>query len=247
MKKIFIILFWALVFTGSLGAQTKYAVTIQISDDVLSFLKRNNYFLYGFKAVKSSGSEGQPLVWIQTDDFMEFTMIRWREQYNIYDSTNEIRDRAKMVVLNQAPVAPGDICTILPKTGLFKIVTGGPAGKIIINDTYAKSRLTTGIAQMVNGQMQLECAFPIINQLGVTIEPVHKVVFLFATQKYDPGSVMIQTPNPAILIDLTGVSSRTVVYNKDGWLDNNEIWVEHIPADAALARYLIIPEDPVRK
>jgi hypothetical protein len=248
MKKLLTILFCALVLTASLSAATKYTVTINISNYELNYLQTNNFLLYGFKGVNSSGTEGQPLTWIVTDNYAEATTITWYEQYGAYDSFVDIQNGTNITAANQVPMDLRQLGTILPKTAIIKVTNDGTEGEITLHDTYAKrNQITAGITQMVNGQMQQLCAFPITNQEVMTFEPVEYVVFFFATKPYDTGTVIMKALNPAIQIDLTGVTSRSVVYNKNDWLDNKESWVAQIPALDVLAKYLINPDQQKKK
>jgi hypothetical protein len=247
MKKIFIILFCALVLTASLWAATKYTVTINITREALQYLHANNFLLYGFKAVKSSAPEGQPLVWMVTDNYMETNVFTWiDDQYGVYISHSSIVQGGIIVASQTVPIDLGDIFTILP-SGFGRVTGGGAPGKITIVDEYSKSQLTTGISQMVNGQMGAECAFPIMVNEVITIEPAECVAFFFATQRYEPGTVIMQAPNAGIRVCMCGATSKTVVFDKNGWLDNRQPCVTQIPAGAPLAEYLINPDQQNKK
>ncbi len=83
------------------------------------------------------------------------------------------------------------------------------------------------------------CVFPINLNEELIITPVDKIVLFFSTSPCEIASPIDITPEPAIEIDLTGVNSRTVVFDQNGWLDNKEPWTKQIRAGASLAPYLI--------
>ena len=223
-----------------------YKIDIELSREAVTRLTSgpSPFYLYGFKGVTTAANGGQPLVWFSSSEIAQQMTLTWEEQYGVFNSETEIKNGTQIAATNHSKADLGDIAVIQPKSHLFDVSGGGTPGLIEV-DNNASISLTVGLTQEVTGHETQLCAFPAINGESIDMTPIETVVLFFAQESHSTGTVIEQASMPGIQIDLTGApkQTRTVKYNKNNWLDNNETWVEQIPSGAVLRTYLINPND----
>jgi hypothetical protein len=217
-----------------------FETTVRISGDDVQYLKDNGYSLYGFKAVEGSG-KGQPTVWFKLDkkNLLGTTKITWQEQYQGYDSTSQVSDSVQIVASNTIKADLGNVI-VIDDSGNLTSKSGGTSTAITFSN-QAKQKFTVGINQVVNGEANILCAFPITGSGSARqITPITKIVLIFATDVINTGTVITKAISSGAFIDLTGTNSRTVDYSTDnGWSANGASWISNFDAMADMADMLI--------
>lgn len=218
-----------------------YEVTIKMSSDTVNALQDGNYSLYGFKAVQSTQGGGAPLVWfkISAEKLSLTTEVDWQVQYQAYVSKDSIIPNGQVTASNAVDVNLGQKWEV-DKTGSGPVVKGSVPTAIELLNTAASEWPSAGISQMQAGKANPLCAFPLYgNQMDV-IAPIEKVLFMFATNQVDTGTVIFQAFTQGVLIDLTSDNQRGVSYDiNQGWSWGGFNWAQSIPPTTNLVPFLI--------
>lgn len=189
-----------------------YSITINMSDETVRELGELGFSLYAFKAVQASGSAGKPLVWFVSETYSSSTTLEWEVDYQAYSSFSEIVPKGKVTARANYNINPGETFLIDNPQGVGRVVAEGTPGAITIYNDVER-RFTCGISQETGGTFAQICAAPIVNGATNTFIPIEKVLLLFATEEYNTGTVIVQSFGPGVMVDLTGVTSRTVEYS----------------------------------
>ncbi|HEX2209649.1 MAG TPA: hypothetical protein VHG93_18355 [Longimicrobium sp.] len=222
---------------------SSFKVNLALTGETVSTLQQYGYKLYGFRVVQ--GSQGaMPVVWFQTTTFELSNTIEWTEEYQAYTSRSEVIPRGH---INAAAAYPADLGQVLQVTnpmGIGQVTKqGGTEGAIcIVNLT--SSRFTCGISQaQPDGSFGPICAFPLLGNNMDEIVPIEKIFLMFSSVPLNTGVVLEQAYGPGVLIDLTGVSSRSVSYDADaGWSwPDQAAWAISYPPNQNLVPLLIQP------
>ncbi len=217
-----------------------YNIEIDMNQDTLTFLQDNNYYLYAFKAVQSAGS-GQGTSWFVEDsnNLLLNTTIGWNEVYRAYISTSEIIPNGTINSNSNESIQLGQVLNVDQNGGLTVTQNGVPNAIAISNG--AMRTYTCGVNEEVEGSSTTLCAFTVAGSGGlIVIEPIEQVFLMFATQVITTATVIVQSFGPGMMVDLTGVSERTVSYDKDnGWEWGDQSWGESYPALTDLNPLLI--------
>jgi hypothetical protein len=231
-------------------------ISIAMSDATANRMMSDGFILYALKAVRCSLRSGRPLVWSKTGRFSLTNTVAWDTAMHAYTSMSSVQAGKTVAVGFETAISPGWTLTIGQLTGSGTVAQNGVAGAItIFNDT--KSPFTTGLAQASDEAPLPYCAFPQQGALNLLITPLDVVLLMFSTLDLAPGTV-IETLNtrPAkalamsvlaantggLLVDATGVSSRSVSYGDLGWDWGGATWARMIQASGSLVPYLIQPE-----
>lgn len=226
-----------------------FNTTVVISPADVAFLKENKYSLYGFKAVEGSGT-GQPTVWFKlaTNTLLTNTQITWQEKYQGYNSLSQVSENVQIVASNTIGTDLGQIITI-DTNGNLTGSSNGPSSAITFSN-LSQQRFTVGINQLVNGESNILCAFPITGSGSARmITPITKIVLIFATDTINTGTVITKAMSSGAFIDLTGTTSRTVNYSVDlGWsASNSPTWISNFNAMTNMADMLIESSNDAEK
>jgi hypothetical protein len=217
-----------------------YQVNITMDQNTADTLNAQGFQLYGFKAVSGSAN-GLPVVWFSTDTFGLSTVVTWTESYRAFTSRNaNVGPNTKVSVDNDYDAALGDILTVTSPTGTGQVTDGGPAGAIsVLNST--STPFSCGISQLQSdGTYAPLAVFPLFGNNEDEMVPVEKVFLMFASATVDTGTVIEKSFGSGILIDLTGVSSRSVSYDLNAsWSDNQGTWGTVFPPSTSLVPLLI--------
>jgi hypothetical protein len=219
----------------------EFNVTINMDANTIKNLKNAGFRLYGFKAVEVSMQGGLPLVWFETDNINQSTSITWEESFSGYIS-NQTSPAENTIITASCTNEAVDLgqTMVIDETGNCQNTTStGTKGAISILNK-GNTQYTCGINQVVNGRPQALCAIPLFGGNLDVIMPIQKVFFMFATRQVKMGTVIVQAFSPGVLLDLTGVSERTVGYDVNkGWGPEGGIWLKRIETQASLTPLLI--------
>lgn len=225
-----------------------FNTTIQISPDDVATLKSQGYSLYAFKAVAASGA-GSPTVWfnLPAEKLLTNTTITWTEDFQGYNSTDTIDPNTVITASNTIGTDLGQLITI-DIAGNLSTTDGGEdeAVSFLNQDTQ---QYTVGINQVINGESNILCAFPMLGAgSSRVIEPITKIALIFSTEQIVTATVITKAMSDGAFIDLTGVSSRSANYSVDkGWSANGATWLNEFNAFADLKALLIDSSTPQEK
>lgn len=217
----------------------QFDVKIAMSQTDVTTLKNQGFKLFGFKAVNVSVQGGAPLVWFSTTSYLASTTVKWQEEYQAYISQEvNLTPKTQISASNSHAIDLGQTMTI-STAGSLSVQKDGPSEAISVTAQQGQS-WTTGLNQIVDGTPSPLCAVPVLSGFLNRFVPINKVLFMFATQPYVAGTVIVQAFSPGILVDLTGVSSRSVTFGiNDGWGPTTETWVTSVPVNANITPLLI--------
>jgi hypothetical protein len=218
-----------------------YNLNISMDGETVEKLESMGMHLYAFKAVKATGNAGRPLVWFRSDTFSLNTQVNWRVEYQAYSSRNEIVPNGQIVSSAAYPADLGQTFTITGTRGTGEVTQAGDPRAITIRSAV-ETRFSCGVSQKNDNGYAPICALPIFNGFADVIVPVEKVLVMFASDTVNTGTVITKAYSPAVLVDLTGVTSRTVSYSIDKkWSWGGATWARGVEADADLVPLLIEP------
>jgi hypothetical protein len=226
--------------TGDAPMATPYSVTITMNQTTVDALTNGGFYLYGFKAVKTT-SAGAPVVWFETAAFGLSTLVSWSESYQAYTSNNQVIAGGQVVATNSYPIGLGQTLQITTPAGTGSVNTqsGTPQAIDIANQTT--TQFTCGISQSNPlGVITPMCAFTLYGNFTDVIAPIEKVLLMFSTLPINTGTVVEQSYSPALLIDLTAENSRTVAFDiNKGWSWGGGSWAQGYAANTDLVPLLI--------
>lgn len=216
-----------------------FTANINMNSNTFNSLKNGGFKLFGFKAVQVSVQGGVPLVWFTTDEYLANTKVTWEENYQAYISTQDIP--AQGTVIDASSTEDIDLGQTMNVTqnGVTSVVATGTAGAISVIAELGK-QWTTGINQIVDGTARPLCAAPLFGGNLDTFKPIQKVLFMFATEPYTTGTVIVQAFSQGIIVDLTGVQSRDLTYDlNNGWGPTNQVWATLVPVTSDITPLVI--------
>jgi hypothetical protein len=226
--------------TGDAAMATPYSVTITMNQTTVNALSTGGFYLYGFKAVKTT-SVGAPVVWFETAAFGLNTVVSWSENYQAYTSNSQVIAGGQVVATNSYPINLGQTLQITTPAGTGSVNTqsGTPQAIDIANQTT--TQFTCGISQSNPvGAVTPMCAFTLYGNFTDVIAPIEKVLLMFSTLPINTGTVVEQSYSPALLIDLTAENSRTVAFDiNQGWNWGGGSWAQAYAANTDLVPLLI--------
>ncbi len=214
------------------------SVSILMSNQTVATLLQSGFTLYTLKAVQTKTGGSAPLIWYSTQNYSSSTDVIWMDEYTAYTSTSQIVPNGTIVQLFSAPIALGQ--TLQVQQGGSGTVSGDgtPGAILIVNQT--SSLFTTGIGQATQNGPAPVCVLPLYGNMLDVATPVNQVLLMFSTLPVNPGAVIVQAFAPGLLVDLTGVSSRSVMYDiNTGWSANGASWARQIPTNSSLVPLLI--------
>lgn len=220
-----------------------YSVKIQLNQETVADLKGGNFRLYAFKAVASSRSDGVPVVWFRSAKFNDTTTVSWETKYEGYVTQSDDIPNGKIEAQAAVSMDLGQKWSYRP--GSKEVSNTGQRGALsILNQTTEK--YACGISEVVGGESNPLCAFP-LNGKGLDVmAPIQKVLLMFATDIVNTGTVIYQAFSEAILIDLTAQNSRGVAFDINlGWDYGNASWAKSIEASSELTPLLVEHSQPL--
>lgn len=237
-----------------------YRVVMTMSDDTLRDLAGSGFYLYAFKAVRSSDQAGRPLVWSRRRNYSLNTVIEWPAQYEVYTSNSSIEPNQQVFVGFSTEIELGQTLNV-DQSGIGVVTIDGPPGNISVFN-LTNSQFTWGISQRDDGAIKPVCAFPLYGGNLQLITPLEKVLLIFSTLllststvmqgAYSPDilesddSMIAEAISPSILIDLTNApdNERKVSYDiNDGWHWDDFTWASQFPPNEDIVTLLIEPPE----
>lgn len=218
---------------------TSYEIDITMSANTVQTLKQQGCSLLAFKAVKTQVTNGAPTVWVSVANYLTSTSLVWEETYAAYISAQQIKNNVN-INTNTNIAADLGYNVLVDQYGNLTANQNGAAGTIsIINQ--AATPYTTGISQASdNGGMQPLCALPLNGNFMDQVTPIEKVMLVFSSGITNTGTVLYSISSTGFMIDLTGVTDRSVVFDVNtGWSANGASWAQVIPANTALSPLLV--------
>jgi hypothetical protein len=257
---------------SSLGASpstsSDFSVNITMSSETVENLKKTGFQLYGFKAVKNSGSNGVPLIWFATDEYLVNTTVEWSENYQAYISTQ--LNLTPYQVVKPCPLKESFNASLARKDyrkyPMLALVACSSEsielGQEMFVDTYGNTKVTPngndkeisilnessqqwtcGISQALLNPLKFNplSAFPLYGRNKCTITPVKKVLLMFASYSLlKTGTVVNKSWGPSVLVDLTDVKSRDLTYDlNNGWSPTDQVWANIVPVNTDITSLLI--------
>lgn len=222
---------------------SQFKVNVTMTGESVRTLQELGYSLFGFRVVQAAKS-AKPVAWFKSDFFELTNVIDWMEEYEAYTSRSQVIPRGHIDTAASYPIDLGEVLEVNNPMGIGEVShAGGTDGAIcILNKT--SQRMTCGIAQGTpDGAINPICAFPLLGNNMDEIIPIQKIFLMFSSRPLNTGVVLEQSYGPGILIDLTGVSSRSVKYDADsGWTwDNQADWATSYPPNQDLVPLLVQP------
>jgi hypothetical protein len=224
-------------------AQVKtFTVNIAMDQDTVVALTDGGYRLYGFKAVESA-AKGSPLVWMKSNIFSLNTEVTWQEQFFAYTSRSEIKPGVKITTAATYAIDLDQTLKVTDASGTGTVdTTGGVDGTISIQNTVPV-QFSCGVAQPdPNGAAIPMCAFNLYGLQLDVIAPVEQVMFMFAIDQINTGTVIEKAFSSGLKIDLIGApdNKRVVSFEiNNGWSWDGGPWGLMVPAGASLVPLLI--------
>ncbi len=216
-----------------------------MSPETVAALAQTGQRLYGARVV-ATHSIGTPLVWFATDDYSTTTTIEWAEVYQGYVFT-EARGAFSQSATGIASVSGFNAISV----GLGQTVVVDSAGNLSVSATGTEGAISIWNKGSRSWRTGIASAGPLqaFSQLGkdsqVVIAPRLQLFLMIAPAGLRPGQPLTRSTGPGVLIDLAGVSARTVTYDISvGWGPTGEPWLTTIAANADLTPLLIIDPSP---
>jgi len=227
-------------------ASTTYQVNIGISEATLTALANSGFYLYGFKAVSSSDQAARPLVWLQTPNCAQTTIVAWSNEFEAFISDSTVNSNDEIIVGTSVAILLGQTWQVESSAGGPVFADGSQAGISILNQT--SQPLACGISEKLNGSALQVCASPLNGNGLSVIVPLDKLILLFSTISVPAGSVIdgafsLSGPGAytsAILVDLTDDAYRSVNFDiNEGWNWGGYAWARQISSNSSVVPYLI--------
>jgi hypothetical protein len=218
----------------------QFTINIEMDQNTVESLSDAGFYLYAFKAVKSSIKRGAPLVWFKTKEYSKETAVTWEVKFSAFTSkVTDLKDGTKITASAPYPIDLGGLFTVTSETGTGDVTTDGSPGGISIRNKTEK-QFTCGISQVSSSGTNQLCALPLFGGNLDLFVPIEQVLLTFATNEVNTGTVIYQAYAPSLMVDLTGETSRTVTYDLNkNWKDNTAGWARKIPVNDDLVPLLI--------
>ncbi len=222
---------------------TPYKIEIAMKQDTVAALTGDGYYLYGFKAVKTPGGKGSPVVWFRTSHFGLKTELDWAEQYQAYTTSGQIVPGGRISATNAYDIGLDQTLNVTGTDGTGSVNTQKGTSAAISIDNLTTTQFTTGISQtQPDGTVSPMCAFNLFGKHLDLVAPVEKVLLMFSSVPVHTGTVIEQAYSSGLSIDLTGENARAVGYDINaGWDCNGETWGTQVAPQANLVPMLILP------
>ncbi len=226
--------------TGAAPMATPYAITITMNQTTVNALSTGGFYLYGFKAVKTTAT-GAPVVWFDTAAFGLNTQVSWSESYQAYTSNSQLIAGGQVVASNSYPIDLDQTLQITTPAGTGTVNTQSGTAQAIDIANQTTTQFTCGISQSnPQGVVAPMCAFTLYGNFTDVIAPIEKVLLMFSTLAINTGTVVEQSYSPALLIDLTAENSRAVAFDiNQGWTWGGGNWAQAYAANTDLVPLLI--------
>lgn len=241
----------------------KNSLMINLSQETVEALNKSNYTLCCFLACKTeSASLCTPLCWSVSKDFLQSVLIEWDDKLCAYLSTSEIEENKEIYI--PQPVSAKSKTTsrkvititgssyeielsermLIDNYGKVSIDTKNDSNNVLVQNASNRP-YSTGICiyNSNNNQYYGNCVFDTNSSNNIGVAPVNKAFLMFSSEDIQNNTVILNSENPGILIDLTTSkdNSRTVSYDKNnGWSSDKNTWGKLYPGNTNLKELLIL-------
>lgn len=230
---------------------TACQVQIMLSAATVTALTNGGYYLYALHAVEITDGAAVPVIWAATQAISPATTVSWDADVSAYTSFTAI-NTGKTVAIGAAVAARGGQTVDVSAGGIETLMNRGPANMISFSNSVT-TQFTVGFARTDGAGKPVPIfAVPLYGLHISQAYPSPQILLNFSTRKYLP-STMITNIEPtgnskasysqSLLIDMTGVTERTIAYDiNTGWDWGDYAWGRTIPANADLTKKLLVNE-----
>ncbi|MCT8266876.1 hypothetical protein NYQ83_06275 [Afifella sp. JA880] len=217
-------------------------VTIELDNATLSQLSKQGARLYVLRAVTSADRTGQPTVWYTNSALLASNYVSWDATYEAYISTDPLTAYEVVRPQSKTKIAPSQVA-VISEPGTLTTQTGDLEGRFQIENS-SKTAYTCGIIgdSAVGGNY---CAFHVTVGGLVVITPTDKVFFMFASQKFDVGTIILQSFGAGIVVDVPSGNTNLNFNINSGWSVDTSTNFELVAAGEKLQEKLIIPSQMI--
>lgn len=216
-----------------------FSIEIQSDQDTVDNLLRYKFVLYAFKA-SATNILGYPVVWEQTTDYSLRTYLKGCNSYKAFTSMTLNLNPETIVKINTSyPILLGQRLLVQTNAGTSIVQTNGTADWVQIkNQTFRQ--FTCGISQEKSGGVTPTCALSLFGEMIVMVRPLDEILIAFDSSQWEIGQVISGLSVPSLLVNMSGGTTRTVIYNINrNWRDNVEPWCTRLDAGVNLVPYLV--------
>ncbi|WP_123774073.1 hypothetical protein [[Flexibacter] sp. ATCC 35103] len=241
----------------------KNSVIINFSQQTVEALNMESFTLCCFLACKSKNpSLFRPLCWNVTKKFMKSVLIEWEYNLSSYASTSIIMPDNVIYFPQPEPLLSGSLSRLKSIAGSnYKIklkerMLIKEYGEILIDtentntfDTVliqndSNSEYATGICVYSNNDRKYygSSVFKTFGGQAIDVAPANKIFLMFSNNDIQNNTVILNSENRGILIDLTDSkdNSRTVSYDiNHGWDANKQVWGQKYSHGTDLKKLLV--------
>jgi hypothetical protein len=216
---------------------TEYTINLTIPRPTIQELVAGKFSLYGFKAVQSGITDGAPLVWFATRNYLEQNRLVWTEQYEAYLAEDTELAPGTQIFASSSTAIELHQRVKATDAGLGKPEQSGEPGIII--DSRATKNFLCGLTLHPPKGTGTDspnplCAFKLLPSTLIEMLPIERVVLLFATGVINTGTVFEQSQTHAVLIDLTVSNPMPVTFDLSvpgGWVEAPGVTPQEPPVD----------------
>jgi len=232
--------------SASPGERMGQQIAIKLAPATLAALKGLGYALYIMRLFDKTNAQGKALVWLTTTRLEEATSIDFDAVYQAYVSTTQMVGNAVVTVSSSAPVDLGMTATVGSNMQIAVTRGGNPDGVTIVNGV--STPYTTGLmARAIGGDFAPIFAEPLYGLAADIAAPLDQFLLTFSTQGVAPGALIEHAVSQSLLVDLSGVLQRAVVFDiNNGWSAGGAAWAKPVPAGADLTPVLV-HERPLKR
>jgi len=214
----------------------QYSVTVTMSGATVQALYQSGYFLNAFGVVRSSDHAASPVVWMQSQSYMQNTVLTWTGDLQGYLSASSLVVGGRISVGFSEPMSLGQLLTVNNGSGVVSD-SGVPNSISILNSSTTP--FVTGLVQGSSPNVGPICALPLYGQGLQIIQPVPSIFLMMSTISQTPGTVVVRSTGPGMLFSLSDSAQRTVSYDiNQGWSAGGMVWAQNVPANAPLSPLL---------
>ncbi|HEY3828222.1 MAG TPA: hypothetical protein VGL57_03390 [Solirubrobacteraceae bacterium] len=211
----------------------EYEVTIGMAAATAAALSAEGSRLCAMLAVEAADQATLPVLWLQTGQYSTKTTVRWPGACSAYTSPwqGPIKAGGTITPGFSAPMSAGQQLSVDQPIGTGEVTTPGPMADAIAVLNETTTPLATGIAQELNGAFPPICASPLYGKSVELFVPLEQILLAFSNIRARPGTVVTSLFAPGMLVDLTGVTARTVQFDiNQGWSCGGATWGQAVGA-----------------
>jgi hypothetical protein len=216
-----------------------YTVTIEMASATVLALSRSQAHLYGMLAVQTSDRATQPVVWLETDNYMASTVVQWSGATAAYTAL------AGSTVVHpgfSVAVSPGQVLEVDEPDGSGDVKSQDYAPTALAFYNATDAQFTAGVSQTYAGSAAPICSVPLYGGRVNLIVPQPMALLTFAAATWGPGSALTKLLAPGILVDLTSAPARAVTYDiNQGWSWGGYAWGQKVGPFDPVVPLLIEP------